>query len=816
MCMLKHPFLKLLCILAILAQAAWSQAYEWKSVVMGGGGFVDGFVFHPKSPGILYARTDMGGAYRWVPQSSSWRPITDWVGRSNFNMMGILSIALDAQDTGKVCMLVGEYTNSWSSAYGQVICSFDGGRSFPQQVALHGKVGGNEDGRGAGERLAIDPNLGSVMYVATTRWDSVYWGASQVDVWRRGTLWKSANGGQSFDSVATIPNGNGLFVVIDPASGSPGGASQTVYASFDSSSAGKPAIWRSRDAGATWSLLPNQPANLYATHATLKGNFIFFSMNNGIGPNGVTGGKVYRYDVLDSSWTDVSPIKNAGFGYGSVSVGGQDGAHVVVSSLNRWNFEDVWLSRDNGATWSSRLLTGTLDLSFAPWKSVRKPHWLANVQINPFDSTQAFFGTGYGVFRTTTLTAPKATWVSGDSNLEEISAQQLVAPPGGVGLVSAVGDQGGFRHLSLDHAPATVHLPDVGSTQAIDVAWNLLSTFVKAHNSKNSANTYGSYSIDSAKTWVGFPTQPPGISTSSGGGTRSIAITADAGSIVWTAAGMSGPYYSKNNGTTWVACGGEVPPAGAVSTTQPVADRVNAQKIYILDQQNGLVYYSTDAGVTFTAGATSFSSLPSYGTGDGMMTATPGREGDLWVTAGNGGLLHSVNSAATFSDVPGFTAAYMVAVGKEAPGHSYPAVYVWGNIDGVTGFFRSDDSAQTWVRINDDEHQFGTFHHMAADPNTYGRIYVGTEGRGILMAQPIGTVEVRPSLVGIKEGVLQRQGMSVIATTGSPVRLYDIAGHLLQQAPTVSQHASLSLVGLPRGLYVATSGSQSLRVAVLH
>ena len=39
-----------------------SVSYEWKSVPIVGGGFVDGIVFHPEAPGVRYCRTDMGGS----------------------------------------------------------------------------------------------------------------------------------------------------------------------------------------------------------------------------------------------------------------------------------------------------------------------------------------------------------------------------------------------------------------------------------------------------------------------------------------------------------------------------------------------------------------------------------------------------------------------------------------------------------------------------------------------------------------------------------------------------------------------------------
>lgn len=39
--------------------------YVWNNLPIGGSGFVSGLVFSKTEPGLLYARTDVGGAYRW-------------------------------------------------------------------------------------------------------------------------------------------------------------------------------------------------------------------------------------------------------------------------------------------------------------------------------------------------------------------------------------------------------------------------------------------------------------------------------------------------------------------------------------------------------------------------------------------------------------------------------------------------------------------------------------------------------------------------------------------------------------------------------
>ena len=74
-----------------------------------------------------------------------------------------------------------------------------------------------------------------------------------------------------------------------------------------------------------------------------------------------------------------------------------------------------------------------------------------------------------------------------------------------------------------------------------------------------------------------------------------------------------------------------------------------------------------------------------------------------------------------------------MALGKAAPGASYPAIYVYGTSGNFTGAYRSDDGGSTWTLINNLATQWGgAVQTMAADPNVYGRVYIGLNGRGII------------------------------------------------------------------------------------
>lgn len=101
---------------------------------------------------------------------------------------------------------------------------------------------------------------------------------------------------------------------------------------------------------------------------------------------------------------------------------------------------------------------------------------------------------------------------------------------------------------------------------------------------------------------------------------------------------------------------------------------------------------------------------------------------------GDNGLLHSTNGGKSFGKLGGVEQASAVGFGKPAPGARYQALYLSGKVKGVTGLFRSTDGGSVWVRINDDQHQFGgtAVNVIMGDPDVYGRVYLGAYGRGVV------------------------------------------------------------------------------------
>src|SRR5437899_2851681 len=124
---------------------------------------------------------------------------------------------------------------------------------------------------------------------------------------------------------------------------------------------------------------------------------------------------------------------------------------------------------DAGVTWKriwewtsypSRALHYTIDISTAPWldfgnkapvdpvPAVKIGWMIGDIKIDPFDSNRMMYGTGATLYGSTNLTnwdtAGTFAIKSMAVGIEETSIQNLISPPTGANLVSAIGDIGGL------------------------------------------------------------------------------------------------------------------------------------------------------------------------------------------------------------------------------------------------------------------------------------------------------------------------------------------------------------------------------------
>ncbi|MEV4937529.1 RICIN domain-containing protein [Streptomyces zaomyceticus] len=680
--------------------ATGNGPYVWNNAQVVGGGYVTGLVFNPREKGLLYARTDMGGAYRWDSAAEQWIPLTDWLGEKDWNLLGIDALATDPVDPDRLYLAAGTYTNEWAGN-GALLRSTDRGRTF-RRTDLPFKLGGNEDGRGAGERLVIDPSDNRTLLLGT----------------RKNGLWRSTDHGTTWRQVTSFPvkdgasSGAGIsFVTYGPA------GSRTIYVGVADRST---PLYRSTDGGSTWQAVPGQPTGQLPQHGVLSGDgSLYLTYTNALGPNGVTAGSVWKHTPAGGAWKNISPSQGD-YGFSGLSVDPQKPSTVMVTTLGRWWPEDeIYRTTDGGTTWKALAGKSVRDASAAPYVGTHTGHWMTALAIDPFNSGHVLYGTGNGILRSKDANASDSGgtshWSMGARGLEETALMDAIAPPGGATVITAMGDQGGFRHDDLTKVPAgRLNNPMMTNSTDIDFAQANPSMMVRV--GRGGAQD-GAYSTDGGSNWTGFKAEP--VADAQDG---HVALAADGSTIVWTQAGQA-PYRSTDKGASWSKVGGLG--TGAVV----VADRSSARTFYSLS--GGTLHASTDGGATFTARATN---LPA-----GRLTAVPGVAGDLWIAGSAKGLLHSTDGGRTFTTLTTVRSASALGFGKAAPGASYQALYLIGTVKDVTGVFRSTDKGATWLRVNDDAHQWGAIGGVGVvtgDPDTYGRVYVGTNGRGLQYGDP--------------------------------------------------------------------------------
>jgi xyloglucan-specific exo-beta-1,4-glucanase len=452
----------------------------------------------------------------------------------------------------------------------------------------------------------------------------------------------------------------------------------------------------------------------------------------------MTDGAVWRYDTARNVWTNITPVKPTAsdrFGYGGITVEASRPRTLMVVTFARWGRGDeIFRSTDGGEHWTAigpKAFRTSSDARWLYWHRTEPSStgWMGDIEIDPFDSNRALYITGQGIWECHDVTAAdrggQTNWRFSSRGLEETVALDLISPPAGAHLVSGVGDIGGFRHNDLNTSPpeGMFSNPIFANTESLDFA-ELDHSFIVRTGTSERGLPRGAYSTDGAKSWRPFASEPEGR------GSGAVAVSADGRTIVWTPRDGTA-HHSRDRGMRWTRS------AGIPEKLKVVSDRVNPNNFYAYDGVRGQIYASTDGGETFSVRA---GNLP---TGYGTLRAAPGFEGELWLSTGSGarhtagnGLYRSRDSGQSFVRVKTIGEVYALGFGRAAPGKSYPAIYVAGKIGGVQGFFRSDDTAKSWTRINDDRHQFGQINVIAGDPRIYGRIYIGTGGRGILYGDP--------------------------------------------------------------------------------
>lgn len=459
--------------------------YKYKNAPIPGGGYVTGLIYHQTQPGILYARTDIGGSYRFNTEEKKWESLINHVTHEDLAETYPIALALDDKYPERL-YIVGGITEK---GYGVFSISEDYGKTFTYK-RVPTTVHGNMSGRGTGYRLVVDKNDSNVLYFA-----------SQL-----GGLWKTTDRGETWERLP-LEEGYTTFVWVSDDSrtivvGTAG------YTTRVDDSLRSHSLYVSYNAGASFEklmmpqnvIVPDSKMNgLVASRYDYDGKYLYVTMNStgrwnyivdlgySCDTGDVIGGKVIRYYFENgriAGYDDITPDRDGthtkeylNYGFGGVCSCKAKPGLLVCSTLCREKEypEGIYVSEDYGDTWKVSLC-GLEEGGMYFRTSYMLPkynagvsllHWQSDVKINPFNPNEMWFNSGTGVFTTDALLSENPAYHDWCDGIEETVHLNVYGPVDGeVQLVDIVGDLGGFAFRDLDK-PCDNSFDDEGGNRYI-------------------------------------------------------------------------------------------------------------------------------------------------------------------------------------------------------------------------------------------------------------------------------------------------------------------------------------------------------------
>lgn len=447
--------------------------YTYKNAPIPGGGYVTGFVFHKKYPNILYARTDIGGVYRYIYEEKRWKSLSRHVTMTDLAEVFPIAIALSDYNPGRICIMSGTYIDH----FGKLSISDDYGETF-RHVSVPTKIHGNLSGRGTGMRLVTDKRDDNILYFASQT-------GGLLKTCDLGKTWEKLPVPEDYLTMVWVSDDGNTIVV--------GGAGLTTR--LDDKHRGH-SMYVSYDGGASFAQLM-EPDNddvadcrmngLVASRYDYDGKYLYVTFNStgrfnyivDLGYSCDTGdvinGHVVRYVFTDgriTGFADITPADEhemldsyrwrVDYGYGGVCSHPDKPGFLTVTTLCREikkHSERVYVSDDYGNTWKialDGLSQGGMHFNTSYMLPEHNGgnciiHWLSDIKVNPFNINEAWFNSGTGVFGTDAFLSDNPAFHDICEGIEETVHLNVYAPlDGEVKLVDIVGDLGGFAFKDLD------------------------------------------------------------------------------------------------------------------------------------------------------------------------------------------------------------------------------------------------------------------------------------------------------------------------------------------------------------------------------
>ncbi|PZV06835.1 MAG: hypothetical protein DCF32_08905 [Leptolyngbya sp.] len=681
------------------ADSALTVPNKFTNVAIGGGGYVTGVYLHPAEPDLAYIRTDIGGFYRWQPDTQQWLPLTDAFPFSQQQYYGGEALALDPNNPDVVYVAAGKYLN----ATGALFRSTDRGETW-QPLDLRLPMGGNEVKRWLGDRLVVDPADSQHLLFGS----------------RQDGLWASEDQGLTWQSVEDIP----------PVEDDPVGISGIVFDPTDANlvyaTAFERGIYQSRDRGQSWRLLTDSPAQI--RHIEVAADHSLYAVGSEVHRYRPTGQMDNRpiWEQITPPLDEVDHDDDDEIVFTGLTLDTHSSNHLLVS-LGERRDTAVFESEDQGQTWRTLQMRRE---SQVPWWTdfMTSQPSISSIRLDPHYPQRLWLSDWYGVWRTDNLDQSVSTWKNYVQGHEQVVTFALIAPPAGPLLVSGLADVDGFVHgQNLKTYPqqrmGLEGRTPVSDTYGLAYCPREPTILARVGGTRWNDRYLVAVSTNAGETWQKSPSFPQDELP------MSIAISSQDCENIVVVVENEAPLYSRDGGQTWSVVEG-LPdgPDGPWNWSQPLAaDAIAEEVFYYVDRDK--VYRSRDGGQTFSCVS---QDLPSAR--QPILKSDPSQAGHLGLALADEGLYHSTDGGATFTAVPQVKTAHLFAFGK-ATLNAAPPLYIYGTLrdqNQTEGVFRSRDLGAHWEKLTSPEQPIGNKPNvLEASQQIEDLVFVGTNGRGI-------------------------------------------------------------------------------------
>jgi len=478
-----------------------------------------------------------------------------------------------------------------------------------------------------------------------------------------------------------------------------------------------------------------------------------------------------------SQLTGLNPADTEGYLTADCSPHDNNVAITVVAAWNHIN--EFQVTTNAGATWNQ--IAGTVPPAgnIFPWRDEAFASHVSQIAFDPVNPSKMFYTSWFSTFSTDNFTtAGPVTWHGYYSKGHEeiVPTDLLTFPTNSQGnfLMVGSGDHSGFI---FDNG---MENPDNFATFHILERANFEGSFKKSSSMDFCESQPDNLVLMLTENW---DNSPGGIYTSTNAGLdwtyKTTYPLSDERSIVAMSSGDPKNIIALNEGgmnytldidaTAFQNSTGSMVDnptcnfpfdvtclaSGDVSGTnmngsvfaggRNIAADKNYDCVFYFYEWDGDFSISTDGGKNWCVVNTNTLPATSDAWNKTRLVSIPGKPGHLWININND-LWHSTNAGKNWSNYSSLydaNDAKAVSFGKGF-NNTYPALYIYGTIDGVNGdhFYRSDDIGLNWIQINDhaENELWGDNKIIAGDRNVAGRLYATASGQGVIYGESVNVV----------------------------------------------------------------------------